>query len=101
MPNKVFDALAIQQELNKVEGKAEKSYVDNEIKNVNNKLNEVNTSLEEKANEVDLQTQKARIDSFTSLAEGSTTGDAELIDARTVNGKTQYSGYSSTKSITK
>ena len=30
----------------------------------------------------DIQTQKARIDSFTSLKEGSTTGDAELIDGR-------------------
>lgn len=30
----------------------------------------------------DIQTQKARIDSFTSLKEGSTTGDAELMDAR-------------------
>lgn len=46
------------------------------------------SQLEEKASNVDLQTQKARIDSFTTLAEGSTTGDAELIDARTVNGVT-------------
>lgn len=30
----------------------------------------------------DIQVQKARIDTFTSLTEGSTTGDAELIDAR-------------------
>lgn len=30
----------------------------------------------------DIQVQKARIDSFTSLKEGSTTGDAELIDGR-------------------
>ena len=30
----------------------------------------------------DIQTQKARIDAFTSLKEGSTTGDAELIDGR-------------------
>lgn len=30
----------------------------------------------------DIQVQKARIDAFTSLKEGSTTGDAELIDAR-------------------
>ena len=37
----------------------------------------------------DIQTQKARIDSFTSLKEGSTTGDAELIDARVgINGTT-------------
>ncbi len=40
------------------------------------------SDLEEKANKVDLQTQKARIDNFTTLAEGSTTGDAELIDGR-------------------
>lgn len=30
----------------------------------------------------DIQVQKSRIDSFTSLKEGSTTGDAELVDAR-------------------
>lgn len=37
----------------------------------------------------DIQTQKARIDTFTSLKEGSTTGDAELIDARVgINGTT-------------
>lgn len=40
-----------------------KNYDDTEIKN-------------------DIQTQKARIDTFTSLQNGSTTGDAELIDAR-------------------
>lgn len=31
----------------------------------------------------DIQAQKARIDTFTTLQEGSTTGDAELIDGRT------------------
>lgn len=39
----------------------------------------------------DIQTQKARIDSFASLKEGSTTGDAELIDIRIgIDGK-EYS----------
>ena len=48
----------------------------------------INSTLKEKANEVDLQTQITRINSFTKLTEGSTTGDAELIDGRNVNGKT-------------
>lgn len=39
----------------------------------------------------DMQIQKARIDSFTSLKEGSTTGDAELIDARIGADGTNYS----------
>ena len=51
-------------------------------------INSISSSLEEKANEVDLQTQKLRIDNLSTLGEGSTTGDAELIDARTVNGTT-------------
>lgn len=45
-------------------------------------------SLNNYATVADLATQIARINSFTKLSEGSTTGDAELIDARTVNGKT-------------
>lgn len=35
-----------------------------------------------KANESDLDVERKRINSFTSLASGSTTGDAELIDGR-------------------
>ena len=40
-----------------------------------------------KAGSIDLEA-RARIDEFTHLAEGSTTGDAELIDGRTVGGIT-------------
>ena len=46
------------------------------------------SSLEEKAKQSDVNTLNARVDNLTTLAEGSTTGDAELIDARTVNGST-------------
>lgn len=61
----------------------------------NNKANkeEVNTLATEKANQTALDTEKnerlaevaverARINSFTTLSQGSTTGDAELIDGR-------------------
>lgn len=51
----------------------------------NNKANLVDlqyTNTKVNQNSIDITTQKARIDSFTSLAQGSTTGDAELIDAR-------------------
>ena len=42
----------------------------------------ISSQLEHKAKQSDLEVERARIDSFTSLKEGSTTGDAELIDAR-------------------
>lgn len=38
--------------------------------------------LADKAEKTDLEVEKARIDAFTTLAAGSTTGDAELIDGR-------------------
>ena len=47
-----------------------------------NQIETINLQLNRKASQTDLEAQKARIDNFTSLAEGSTTGDAELIDAR-------------------
>lgn len=49
----------------------------------------ISSQLEHKAQQVDLEVEKKRIDSFTKLKEGSTTGDAELIDARIgADGKT-------------
>lgn len=45
-------------------------------------INDNSAQIKEKANEVDLDIERKRIDGFTTLAEGSTTGDAELIDAR-------------------
>ena len=51
--------------------------------------NKIETIIGQKANKSDLEVQKQRIDRFTTLASGSTTGDAELIDARIgANGKT-------------
>ena len=50
---------------------------------INHKLfTDLNSQIKEKANERDLDVERKRIDSFTRLNSGSTTGDAELIDGR-------------------
>jgi len=74
---------------------AKKAYVDSELSSINSELEEkanktdLNvTNINVSKNTVDIETQSARIDALTSLPSGSTTGDAELIDARTVNGTT-------------
>lgn len=61
----------------------------NEIKNarggqvnLKTRLDNFGEQLDTKANEVDLIVERKRIDSFTTLPDGSTTGDAELIDGR-------------------
>ena len=55
---------------------------ENASANLQNQINQTNSQLEHKANETDLDVERKRIDVFTSLSEGSTTGDAELIDVR-------------------
>ena len=54
--------------------------IDTSINNINNDINEIGTQLETKTKEIEVE--RKRIDSFTTLAQGSTTGDAELIDGR-------------------
>ena len=50
---------------------------------INEKLyNDINTQLNTKASEDDLNVERKRIDNFIRLTEGSTTGDAELMDGR-------------------
>ena len=65
----------------------------NNIKNIKNISSQLDTNVRElensKASKVELDVERKRIDSFTSLPEGSTTGDAELIDGRVgADGKT-------------
>ena len=58
----------------------------NDIEKINVKLNNdietIISHMDTKANQVDLEVERKRIDIFTSLQNGSTTGDAELIDGR-------------------
>ena len=58
----------------------------NDIKEVNTKLTNdiesINSQLDSRASKDEVDIERKRIDSFTKLKEGSTTGDAELIDAR-------------------
>lgn len=51
---------------------------------VSNRINAVANEKSERMAEISVE--RSRIDSFTSLASGSTTGDAELIDGRSDNG---------------
>ena len=52
------------------------------IREIESELNQTNAQLSQKANESDLITERKRIDNLTKLNDGSTTGDAELIDGR-------------------
>ena len=45
-------------------------------------IEDINSSLDSKANQTDLIIERNRIDNLVKLPEGSTTGDAELIDGR-------------------
>ena len=54
-------------------------------------IEEISSQLDTKANENELIVERKRIDSFTSLAQGSTTGDAELIDGRVGTDGVTYS----------
>lgn len=65
--------LITKEKLNKIEY---------ELEDLNNNQVDVSTQLNEKANEIDLEIERNRIDNLAKLGEGSTTGDAELIDAR-------------------
>ena len=60
------------------------------IPTIQGKIKDLNSQLDTKANEVDLNVERKRIDNFTRLTEGSTTGDAELIDGRVGADGTSY-----------
>ena len=52
------------------------------IKTFENEVNNINSHLDSKAKQIDLEIERNRINNLTSLKDGSTTGDAELIDGR-------------------
>ena len=76
------DKEEVEQISSQLDTKANKSDVETTNKKITNDIETINSELDGKASQMDLEAQRARIDSFTSLAPGSTTGDAELIDAR-------------------
>ena len=59
------------------------------------KTTELGSQLDKKANEIDLIVERKRIDNLTTLPEGSTTGDAELIDGRIGADGTTYNNIGS------
>lgn len=57
-------------------------YVDEFLDSIKKKQTELSSQIDEKANQSSLKTLESRMNNFTSLQNGSTTGDAELIDGR-------------------
>ena len=56
--------------------------IDDFNERLDNDIETINLHLETKANQIDLEVERKRINTFTKLTDGSTTGDAELIDGR-------------------
>ena len=53
-----------------------------QVPGIKEEVSNLSSQLDTKASQIELEVERKRIDSFTSLSEGSTTGDAELLDAR-------------------
>lgn len=53
-----------------------------QVPGIKEEVSNLSSQLDTKAKQVDLEVERKRIDCFTKLADGSTTGDAELIDGR-------------------
>lgn len=81
-----FDAFVqtniVQDEVAEVFNNLEETYAQDIVS--------VKQQLEQKANETDLVIERARITNLATLATGSTTGDAELIDGRVGSDGTTY-----------
>ena len=64
--------------------------INTSINTINNDINVINSQLDKKALQSDLLVERERINNLTKLGEGSTTGDAELIDGRIGANGTTY-----------
>ena len=91
---------------NEIITEEEYNYIKNKVPELNgrvgdieNEIDEINSSLDnienEKATRQEVDVERKRIDNFTNLTEGSTTGDAELIDGRIGADGTVYSNIGS------
>lgn len=81
-----YDDSAIKADINTIKTDLGTETLNTTAKDVKGAVNEVAAQYKDitntKADKNDLQVQKSRIDNLTTLPEGSTTGDAELIDGR-------------------
>ncbi|MEI3639508.1 BppU family phage baseplate upper protein [Lactococcus cremoris] len=77
--NYIYELSEIQREIEEIIGNKDFTSIFSKISSIEKKYDE---QLAKKANQTALNVEKARIDRFTTLAVGSTTGDAELIDGR-------------------
>ena len=81
-----YDDTEIKTDINTIKTDLGTETLNTTAKNVKGAVNELNTQYKDiannKATKQELEVERARINNFTTLKDGSTTGDAELLDGR-------------------
>ena len=77
-----YDDTEIKTDINNIKTDLGTEELTTTSKKIKGAINDLSSQINKKANKTELAVERSRIDNFVTLPEGSTTGDAELIDAR-------------------
>ena len=77
-----YDDTEVKTDINNIKTDLGTEELTTTSKKIKGSINELSSQIKEKASKQEVDIERKRIDSFTRLQEGSTTGDAELMDVR-------------------